>query len=624
MAVSITIAGDLINDQTAGIQDDDIATGVTGGNLTGLDSDFLNYLNALGLTGAEKNFAAAVEGASDADLVSISATAGEIIGKLFFSDPLGNPFDGDAVAGITTLDGEALFLWSDNNDSVVLLKTAGGDIVGAFYIEPSNAAHTEAIVQMVTFQPLLHEDATNPDDRITLPDVIRVGAQYTASVLEPVGDHIHVDDDGPTILTAFSPNPAELGNAVGQTADGDFAYDVGTDPNDTTDFNSFSFTGSVDNPQNPGLTNASMTLSSEDALGAVFDWSFDYDTDPITSGVQPGHAAGTLTIDKDDGTYSVAVTDVIDGFSFDVLHTSQLFAKAPPGNTGHPELVVSQLTPDGDPSPFFVQFSANTTTQQIPFITNANGADNQTGNAAWVNGEFFANSHIDWVSATQATNGVAGDTIQKGELLTLRFFGENILGDVDPGAPGGGTEKLDPTTDADGIAIKFDGIGNSEDLLVLLNLIDANGVETTRVINVQNSDLIKGNANVPAPYNTEFQLDNNDALLIIEGNDYKALGETYHIQGVQIMQSANGLTGNAINLNGATGVNGGSSTTTGLTAFDPTDNDVIKIVDIGFIQQTVGTIDASLQFDLVLQDGDGDLTGTQSLNVNVSNDFIVV
>ena len=55
--------------------------------------------------------------------------------------------------------------------------------------------------------------------------------------------------------------------------------------------------------------------------------------------------------------------------------------------------------------------------------------------------EILTNSHDDWVSATQTTNGVAGDTIQKGEVLTLRFFEENILGDVNPNAPGGGTEK---------------------------------------------------------------------------------------------------------------------------------------------------------------------------------------
>ena len=79
-------------------------------------------------------------------------------------------------------------------------------------------------------------------------------------------------------------------------------------------------------------------------------------------------------------------------------------------------------------------------------------------------------------------------------------------------------------------------------------------------------------------------------------NDYNDGTETFQIQGVQIMQSANGLTGNAINLNGATGAGGDSNATSGLTAWDPTDNDVLKIVDIGFVQSTSGTIDALLDF----------------------------
>ncbi len=235
----------------------------------------------------------------------------------------------------------------------------------------------------------------------------------------------------------------------------------------------------------------------------------------------------------------------------------------------------------------------------------------------------ITNTHEDWVSATQTTNGVAGDTIQKGELLTLRFFGENILGDVNPSAPGGGTERLDPTTTADGIAIKFDGIGNSEDLVLVLNLIDNGGNETTRAVNVQNGDLIKGNANVPFPYSTEFTLDNNDALLILESNDYNDGAETYQIQGVQIMQSANGLTGNAINLNGGIGAAGDSAATSALTAWDLTDNDVLKIVDIGFIQSTSGTIDANLDFAFDIADGDLDLLGVQHIHVDISNQWII-
>ena len=96
----------------------------------------------------------------------------------------------------------------------------------------------------------------------------------------------------------------------------------------------------------------------------------------------------------------------------------------------------------------------------------------------------------------------------------MRFFNENILGDVHPNDPDGGIERPDPTTSASGVVIKFDGIGNAEDLVLILDLKDANGVEVTSAVNVENSDLIKGNANVPFPYNTEFTLDNNDALLI--------------------------------------------------------------------------------------------------------------
>ncbi len=324
----------------------------------------------------------------------------------------------------------------------------------------------------------------------------------------------------------------------------------------------------------------------------------------------------------------MALTDVIDGFSFDVLQTSELVAKQPTGNTGHPLIVAEQLTPNGDPDPFFVQFTANSITQQIGFGFNSMGDGAPTGpptDISFTQGahDMVTNLNEDWVSATQSTNGVAGDTIQKGELLTLRFFEENILGDVDPNAAGGGTERLDPTASASGVVVKFDGIGNSEDLILILDLKGANGVEITRAVNVQNSDLIKGNANVPAPYNTQFTLDNNDALLILEQNDYTVAGETYQIQGIQIMQSANGLTGNAINLNGATGANGGSSATSGLTAWDPTDNDVLKIVDIGFVQQSSGTIDASLSFSLNVLDADGDATATQQLDVNISNAFIV-
>ncbi len=493
-------------------------------------------------------------------------------------------------------------------------------------------------------------------------DALRVTVTYTdgdddtaSSDPVDVGEAFAFQDDGPSI-TDQDPAPGVtktvdhsntiagiqdvmlLGGAVGQSKTGFFAYDIGSDAIDYTTGSDFvdadggtlgvqlSLTGSVDNAQNPGITNAVVTRTAEDADSASFAFSFNYDKDPITAGIQLGTAGGTLVFDKDAGTFTVTMTDAIDGFAFSVLHTNELLAKAPPGNTGHPEIVVSELdtdTPGDPPDGFYVQFTANSTSRTVGFGFNATGDGAAVGDTAFNAGDLISNSREDWVSATQTTNGVAGDTIQKGELLTLRFFETNILGDVNPGAPGGGTEKVDPTAVSDGLVIKFDGIGNSEDLMLILHLIDAGGNETTRAVLVQNGDIIKGNANVPAPYNSEFTLDNNDGLVILEANDYNGAGETYQIQGVQIMQSANGLSGLAIDLNKVTGDNGGSMDAA-LQNWDATDNDVLKIVDIGFVQQTSGTIDASLQFQFAINDGDGDFTGLQTINVDVSNDFIVV
>ncbi len=452
------------------------------------------------------------------------------------------------------------------------------------------------------------------------------------------------NDTDPTLTKPFDADPVAggiqtpetLANTAGATASGAFGYAMtdqvaGTAYNLTTvsDFVDvdlvtagvqIALTGTVDNAQNPGITQAVATLTAETASSATFDFSFHYDKDPITAGVQDATAGGTLAFDKVNDTYTLTLNDVIDGFSFDILQTSGLVAKAPAGNTGHPQIVAEQLTENDDPDPFFVQFTGNSTTQQIAFGFNSTGDGAAVGDTTFNNGgathDMVTNTNEDWVSATQATNGVAGDTIQKGEVLTLRFFGLNILPDVNPAAAGGGNERLDPTALASAVVVEFDGIGTSEDLIVILDLKDANGVEITRAINVQNSDLIKGNANVPSQYNT-FTLDNNDALLIIEQNDYNAAGETYQIQGVQIMQSGNGLTGSGINLNGAIGANGGSNATGSLTAWDATDNDVLKIVDIGFVQSNSGTIGANLNFAFDIQDGDGDLLGVQNIPVQV-------
>ncbi|MGK7864898.1 beta strand repeat-containing protein [Falsiroseomonas sp. E2-1-a4] len=579
-----------------------------------VDGYTTNVTHALALAGATATGLQTTTGNHAITLVADSAT--QISGQY---DSNGDATL-DATAFTVTLSGTTVTLTS----LVALEHSNAPQGVGE-----DNTLDLDGLINVVSTVTV-----TDGDEDVVSSESTNAGLSLTFNDTDPV---ITAPFDADPVTQGIQ-TPEQLGNAVGQTASGAFGYDMTdkraaaeylTGGSDFVDVDSslagvqISLTGTVDNAQNPSITNAVATLMSESLTSATFNFSFHYDKDPITAGVQDAMAAGNLVFDKDLDTYTFTLTDVIEGFSFEVLQTSELVAKRPTGNTGQPLIVAQQLTQDGDANPFFVQFTANAVTRQIGFGFNTIGEGDPVANDTTFNaGDLVTNRNEVWVSATQATNGVAGDTIQKGELLTLRFFKENILNDVNPAAPGGGTERLDPTASASGIVIKFDLIGNSEDLVVILDMKDASGNETTRAINVENSDLIKGTANIPFPYSTQFTLDNNDALLIIEQNDYTVAGETYQIQGMQIMQSGNGLTGLAINLNGAIGASGGSSATSNLTAFDPTDTDVVKIVDIGFVQQTSGTIDATLDFSFALADADGDTTLQQLLSVNVSNDFI--
>jgi hypothetical protein len=571
---------------------------------------------------------------------------------------------GPTATGLqTTAGNHAITLVADSTTQISGKYDSDGDTVldeTAFTVTLSGT--TVTLTSLVALEHSNAPQGAGEDNTLDLNDLITVVSTVTVTDRDEdvvsaestsTGLSLTFNDTDPVITVPFDADPGTGGiqspetlvNAVGQTASGAFGYamtdlraaaEYAAGGSDFVDVNGtligvqISLTGTVDNALNPNIFNAVATRTAESDTAATFEFSFQYDSDPITAGLQTATAGGTLVFDKVADTYTFTLTNVVDGYSFDVLQTSEFLAKQPTGNTGQPLIVAQQLRVDdaitSEDEDFYVQFTANSITRDIPFGFNSTGDGAPVGDTTFNNGganhDLITNTNEDWVSATRSSNGVAGDTIQKGEVLTLRFFTENILGDVEPTATGGGTERPDPTAKASGVVVKFDGIGNSEDLVVILDLKAADGTEITRAINVQNADLIKGNANIPFPYSTQFTLDNNDALLIIEQNDYTDGNETYQIQGMQIMQSANGLTGSGINLNGSVGASGDSSTTAGLTAFDPTDNDVLKIVDIGFVQQTSGTIDANLNFAFTIVDGDGDTTAVQTLSLAISNDYI--
>ena len=191
MAIEITINGELRLDQSSGTQDDDIDIDNT---LTGLNTNFRTAL--LGLAGdlllsqAQKDFAADVNGASQANYVTV-ASDGETVNDLFFSDTDGNLFNGDQVFinndplgdPLQTVNGDDIYLWSLSGNLVIATTSATsgvGDVVAAFYLDEAGD-HLSAGVQMVTFIPLGHPDTGSTDETVDWSDLLNISAAGSAA-----------------------------------------------------------------------------------------------------------------------------------------------------------------------------------------------------------------------------------------------------------------------------------------------------------------------------------------------------------------------------------------------------------------------------------------------------------
>ena len=133
---------------------------------------------------------------------------------------------------------------------------------------------------------------------------------------------------------------------MGQTASGTFGYDIGRDSRPAAFYDAthsdfvdadpllagiqIGLTGTVDNAQNSGITQAVATLKAETETSASFSFSFHYDKDPITAGVQDATAAGTLVFDKVADTYTFTLTDEIDGFCSISFKPASWLPSSPP------------------------------------------------------------------------------------------------------------------------------------------------------------------------------------------------------------------------------------------------------------------------------------------------------
>ncbi|MCF7744512.1 retention module-containing protein [Aeromonas veronii] len=453
--------------------------------------------------------------------------------------------------------------------------------------------------------PLDHPLANGNDNEIlTLNLTEAVKATNGGNPVPLAGDLlIQVEDDVPAILATSNLVYSNSGNPGGAT--GVFDYSTGADTRGSgpfsaadSDFKSIMLTGNVGGT---AISAQSVTWVSESATTATFDIEFDYAPNPANPGVKE-EATGTLTFDKVNGTYTVTLDGPIEGFQ--VLKTSAslgITGYVPGGSsvdTTNPEVAVSQLATD-----FFVQFRSYAETG------GGTGSNNlQTGGTntnVFVNGETFTQTSS-YVSLSNSENGVAGDTIGKGEVLDLNFYTSNPTGNL----------GLTPTGRADGVYLKFDGI-NNEDLVIVLKLVGAGGVTTTRALVVSNSDIYRnfsGATALAALAVYGITLDNNDGAIVIESNDYNAAGESWQIYGAQILTSVEDIT-TSVALNYDRDFNDGFD---GLTSFaNQSGNDVVKVSDIGFIKTQTTTVDADLDFQVVVQDADNDATSSVNLHVTI-------
>ncbi|WP_158110690.1 retention module-containing protein [Aeromonas veronii] len=444
----------------------------------------------------------------------------------------------------------------------------------------------------------------NDNEILTLNLTEAVKATNGGNPVPLAGDLlIQVEDDVPAILATSNLVYSNSGNPGGAT--GVFDYSTGADTRGSgpfsaadSDFKSIMLTGNVGGT---AISAQSVTWVSESATTATFDIEFDYAPNPANPGVKE-EATGTLTFDKVNGTYTVTLDGPIEGFQ--VLKTSAslgITGYVPGGSsvdTTNPEVAVSQLATD-----FFVQFRSYAETG------GGTGSNNlQTGGTntnVFVNGETFTQTSS-YVSLSNSENGVAGDTIGKGEVLDLNFYTSNPTGNL----------GLTPTGRADGVYLKFDGI-NNEDLVIVLKLVGAGGVTTTRALVVSNSDIYRnfsGATALAALAVYGITLDNNDGAIVIESNDYNAAGESWQIYGAQILTSVEDIT-TSVALNYDRDFNDGFD---GLTSFaNQSDNDVVKVSDIGFIKTQTTTVDADLDFQVVVQDADNDATSSVNLHVTI-------
>ena len=595
---------------------DDVPTahiGLTGAGVS-LDESVGNQLDSNDTTSASviALFAgvAAPKGV-DTDLPQYATNANPVVnstGTVFGADggtvaySLNVSSDG-VDSGLNTTDGHDILLYKEGN--LIVGRVSGGADAGkaAIAIAIDSTGH----ISTVEYLSIQHTNTGNPDDSVSIANgavlatvTATDGDNDTNSASIAIGGTISFQDSGPVLTAVDNINIQNSGDVA---ATGGFHYLLGAD-GASADNNVFSLVTGSATVNGTAVTNYTISETSENATSAVYTFGFDYNTG--SGGT--AHETGTLTFDKSAGTYTVDLANPIAGFS--ILATAGAPASAFVNynangsvSQGPSNIATVQLANN-----FFIQFTGEQDASGTPMSTTV-GHDTTftpTSTATFSGLELF-DATATTVTVSSSAAGVAGNTIQGGEVLDFNLY------TTDPHGTTGGA----PTTNATSMFIELDGVGGSEDMIVVLKLYDTVTHQyTTKALMVQNGDIIVDNADLTGTAYSGIHLDNNDGLVVIEANDYQAGNSNLVIVGAQIAGSDAGISGTATNFNGDLGASGGSS---GTQAFSTDVSDQpFKIQNIGFLTTTTTNQNADLTFNVTVKDGDGD-TVTQTIHATVTS-----
>ena len=508
---------------------------------------------------------------------------------------------------VTAADGDGI-----GQGDPILLTMDGGDVVGMangteyFRISLDQATGEVAFTRSENvWHAVTGFYAGDDAQTITLPaDILKLtatitdrdGASDTASI--DIGQNsFTIEDDGPSVgmVTKYAAFALSGTTDYALVAEGTLDFDFGTDgPLGGSLATGVAFAIKSSSSVN-GIALTQIDQPVYDPVDGVWKFAFEY----VDGEGRTGTNSGEIAYDGDDYrliindpfefTTVTSVADATQSSTYEVYGVSN----------GQSEILVNELS-GGMGDPIFVQ------------ITGFKGDLNAGGDNVLTGGEKIGGTQS-WISTSNTEFGVAGDTIQHGEMLELRFH------------------SLDPyqydfpaTSFVSGLTFTLDGVSANEDFVVVLQLADPNDpgtILTTRAIVVGSDDIYRNADAIPDGFGAP-SLDNNDGFVIIEPNDYLQGSEGYVIVGAQLMSSTNGLTGSGIDLNRAVGEDGGS---TGSAAFgtQTDDHDVVKISDIGLIRTVFDEQAISLDIDITVTDADGDTEYT-TFHINPFGDPVVL